>query len=81
MRSPRTKVRPPAAPVPPTVSDDELAVLTSAFKAGLILAWKRDVERGYRLTLAGPRDEYIEVAKLTGYLEKLKTAAARMPAA
>jgi hypothetical protein len=58
----------------PEVSGDDRAVLASAYKAGLILAWKRDVERGYRLTLTGRRDEYIEVAKLTGYLEKLKVA-------
>jgi hypothetical protein len=47
-------------------------VLTRAYKAGLIMAWKRDVDRGYRLTLAGRGEEYIEVAKLTDYLAKLK---------
>jgi hypothetical protein len=51
-------------------------VLAGAYRAGLILAWKRDVERGYRLTLAGPREEYIEVAKLSGYVEKLRAASA-----
>jgi hypothetical protein len=81
MRSARTntKQRPPATPPPGAVSDDDRAVLAGAFKAGLILAWKRDVDRGYRLTLAGPREDYIEVAKLTAYLEKLKAASATSP--
>jgi len=49
-------------------------VLTDAYKAGLIVAWKRDAGRGYRLTFAGRPDEYVEVAKLTRYLEKLNGA-------
>ncbi len=68
----RTNARAALTPAPPTTSDDDRAVLTGAFKAGLILAWKRDAERGYRLTLAGPREEYVEVSKLPGYLQKLK---------
>ncbi len=46
-------------------------MLARAYQAGLILAWKRDVDRGYRLTLASSREEYIEVAQLIRYLEKL----------
>ena len=76
MRAARTKPRPPATPAPLEVPDDDRVVLAGAYRAGLILAWKRDVERGYRLTLAGPREEYIEVAKLSGYVEKLRAASA-----
>jgi hypothetical protein len=75
MRPTRAKNSAAAAPALPEVSGNDRAVLASAYKAGLILAWKRDVERGYRLSLAGRTDEYIEVAKLTGYLEKLRAAA------
>jgi len=68
------KVLLPPAP-PAEVSGSDRAALTSAYKAGVILAWKRDAERGYRLTLAGRLEEYVEVTKLTGYLERLKGAA------
>lgn len=74
MRATRAKKSAPATPALPEVSGTDRAVLASAYQAGLILAWKRDVDRGYRLTLAGSKEEYIEVAKLTGYLEKLKAA-------
>jgi hypothetical protein len=37
----------------------------------VITAWKRDAERGYRLTITGRQDDYVEVAKLTKYLERL----------
>ena len=60
---------------PGEVSGDDRLVLTGAYKAGLILAWKRDTERGYCLTLAGKSDEYVEVDKLALYLAKLKAAA------
>jgi hypothetical protein len=49
--------------------------LAAAFQAGLITAWKRDPERGYRLTIAGRPDEYVEPAKLTRFLEKLGAGA------
>ena len=64
--------RPPQA-VEVSASDRE--ALIDAFKAGLIVAWKLDAERGYRLTFAPARDEYVEVPKLTGYLGKLKATA------
>lgn len=74
MRAKRTKDAPtPADPV--EVSTSDRAVLTGAYKAGLIAAWKRDAERGYRLTFAGRPDEYVEVTKLASYLEKLKGVA------
>ena len=63
------------SPTPGEVSGDDRLVLTGAYKAGLILAWKRDTERGYCLTLAGRADEYVDVDKLGHYLAKLKAAA------
>jgi hypothetical protein len=47
-------------------------VLVEAYKSGLISGWKSDPEHGYRLTLADARDEYVEIAKLTTYLEGLR---------
>lgn len=71
VRATRKKDLPPE-PVPaPDVSADDRIVLTSAYKAGLIVAWKREAVRGYRLTLAGRPDEYVEVEQLTKYLQKL----------
>ncbi len=75
MRAKRTKEPSPASPAPLECSSSDRAVLTGAYKAGLIVAWKRDAERGYRLTFAGGTDEYVEVAKLARYLEKLHGAA------
>jgi hypothetical protein len=62
----------PPAPVECSVSDR--ALLTDAYKAGLIVAWKRDAERGYRLTFANRPEEYVELARLGRYLEKLNGA-------
>lgn len=63
------------SPQPVEVSASDREALIDAFKAGLIVAWKLDADRGYRLTFAGARDEYVDVAKLTGYLGKLKATA------
>jgi hypothetical protein len=68
------------APVPQPehaleISTSDREALISAYKAGLITAWKRDGERGYRLTFGGVRDEYVDVPKLTSYLGKLKPGA------
>lgn len=70
----RTKAVVPAPPGPVEISTSDRTVLTGAYKAGLITAWKREAERGYRLTFAGRPDEYVEVAKLTSYLAKLGAA-------
>ena len=75
MRAKRTKVSLPPPPDPAEVSTSDRAVLAGAYQAGLITAWKRDAERGYRLTPAGRQDEYVEVTKLTSYLERLRGAA------
>ena len=56
----------------PVVSSDERILLTAAYKSGLISGWAIDQEHGYRLTLADHRDEYVEVAKLTAYLDGLR---------
>jgi hypothetical protein len=54
-------------------STSDRAVLIDAYKAGLIVAWKRDAERGYRLSFAHRPDEYVEVTKLTRYLQGLNS--------
>ena len=68
------------APLPPPqepaeISPSDRDALIGAYKAGLIMAWKRDAERGYRLTIAGRPDEYVDVPKLTSYLGRLKATA------
>jgi hypothetical protein len=63
------------APTPADVSAADRAALIAAFQAGVISAWKHDGERGYRLTIPGRVDDYVEPAKLAGYLEKLRGAA------
>jgi hypothetical protein len=75
LRAKRTKDKLPAAPPAVECSTSDRAALIDAYKAGLIAAWKRDAERGYRLTFADRPDEYVEVAKLARYLEKLNKAA------
>ncbi len=57
------------------VSGSDRDLLTNAYKTGLILGWRLDRERGYRLTLGDRRDEYVEIAKLTSQLERLRKAA------
>jgi hypothetical protein len=63
------------APTPAEVPSGDRAVLTDAYKAGLIVSWKLDTDRGYCLTRRGRPDEYIEVGSLTSYLAKLKVIA------
>jgi hypothetical protein len=70
-----TKSVVPVAPVPVEISTTDRAALIAAYQAGVITAWKRDAERGYRLTIPGRQDDYVEVPKLTKYLEKLSGAA------
>ena len=74
LRAKRTKVAVPGLPDPLECLSSDRAALTDAYKAGLIVAWKRDAERGYRLTFGDRRDEYVEVTKLTRYLERLNGA-------
>lgn len=71
----RKKAPLPATADPVETSASDREALTRAYQASLILAWKRDGERGFRVTLAGRPDEYVEAAKLTRYLANLKGAA------
>jgi hypothetical protein len=71
VRTKRTK-EPVAPATPAPVGEIERDVLIGAYKSGLISGWKRDTEQGYRLTLAGQGDKYVEVAKLTQYLDGLR---------
>ncbi len=75
MKAKRVREGNAASPPPVEVSSADRALLIDAFKAGLIAAWKRDPEHGYRLTRAGGPDEYVEVMKLASHLAKLKGAA------
>jgi hypothetical protein len=61
----------PTAAVPVDISTADRAALIAAYQAGVIAAWKHDGERGYRLTTPSGQDDYVEVTKLTKYLEKL----------
>ena len=70
----RTKAAVPQAPAPVDTPPTDRAALIAAYQAGLITAWKHDGERGYRLTMSGRQDEYIEVSKLTKHLERLGRA-------
>ena len=61
----------PQASGPAEIPAADREALIAAFRAGLITAWKHDGERGYRLTVAGRQDEYIQPAKLAKHLERL----------
>jgi hypothetical protein len=71
----RKRAKDVAPPAPALVDTPELdrEALIAAYQAGLITAWKHDGERGYRLTMSGRQDEYVEVAKLAKHLERLAT--------
>lgn len=73
MRPRRTKNAPPTAPAP-EISSSDRDLLTTAYRSGLIVAWKHDRERGYRLTLGGQRDEYVEISHLSSYLQRLRNS-------
>jgi hypothetical protein len=71
MRAKRTKQAAPPAPAPAEIAESDRTALIAAYRAGVISAWKHDAERGYRLTITGRPDDYVEVAKLTKYLGRL----------
>ena len=75
MKAKRTKEVTAPAPAPLEITASDRERLIAAYQAGVITAWKRDADRGYRLTIPGRPDDYVEVAKLTKYLEKLGGAA------
>ena len=71
-RSKEKKPTLPAAELPPEVSGDHRALLTNAYKAGLISSWRRDIGRGYCLTRGGRPDEYVDAAGLPKFLDRLR---------
>jgi hypothetical protein len=75
----QSKAQVPEQRDPVEISTSDRAMLVEAYQAGLIVGWKRDAERGYRLTVPGPADDYIEVTKLPRYLERLKGMARPTP--
>ena len=75
MRQKRIKNKIPAPPTLVEMSGNDRDLLTKAYKTGLIFGWRQDRERGYRLTLGDRRDEYVEITKLSSYLEKLRKSA------
>jgi len=72
-RTPRTV----PATSPTEIPGPDRDLLTHAYKAGLILAWKHDHERGYQVTVDNRPDEYVETTKLSSYLEKLRSVSSR----
>ena len=70
----RSKVVVLPVPAPVDTPLVDRAALIAAYQAGLITAWKHDGERGYRLTMSGRPDEYIEAAKLAKHLGRLAGA-------
>ena len=73
MRPKRTKAAPPIPAL--EISGSDRTLLTNAYKSGLIVAWRHDRERGYRLTLGNQRDEYVEISNLPSYLDRLRNNA------
>ena len=70
----RTKAVVSAGPAPVETPPSDRAALIAAYQAGLITAWKHDGERGYRLSMSGRQDEYIEPTKLAKHLDRLNRA-------
>ena len=72
MRAKRPKATTPTASPIVEISGQDRELLTHAYKTALIAGWKYDGERGYRVTLGNRRDEYVEIAKLSSYLDRLR---------
>ena len=75
MGTKRAKETAPSVPTPPEITASDRDALIAAYKTGLIASWKRDAERGYRVSITGRADDYVEVPNLIKYLAKLKGAA------
>jgi hypothetical protein len=75
LRAKRTKAVLPAPPDAVECSPSDRAALTRAYKGGLLVAWKHDAERGYRLTFGDKREEYVKITDLPRYLAKLNGTA------
>jgi hypothetical protein len=67
----RPKEAVPASPAPGEISATDRSALIAAYQAGVITSWKRDSERGYRVSITGRADDYVEVSKLIKYLATL----------
>src|SRR5262245_2556429 len=75
MRARSKKATPPVSSPSPDVPSEDRTALIGAYRAGLIVAWRRDIERGYCLTIAGRQDHYVEVTQLANYLRTLQRTA------
>ena len=75
MATKRTKEAVPIAPAVSEIAASDRDALIAAYQAGVITSWKRDAERGYRVSITGRPDDYVEVSKLIKYLAKLGGAA------
>jgi hypothetical protein len=75
MGTKRTKEAVPSAPVPSEITASDREALIAAYQAGVIASWKRDAERGYRVSITGRPDDFVEDSKLIKYLAKLRGAA------
>jgi hypothetical protein len=53
------------------MSASDRDALIAAYQAGVISAWKRDGEQGYRVSITGRTDDYVETSNLMKYLAKL----------
>ena len=71
-KRPKEAVSPAPAPIEIAARDRD--ALIAAYQAGVITSWKRDAERGYRVSIAGRPDDYVDVSNLIKYLAKLGTA-------
>jgi len=71
MRAKRPKEAIPSAPAPSEIAASDRDALIAAYQAGVITSWKRDAERGYRVSIAGRPDDYVDVSHLIKYLAKL----------
>jgi hypothetical protein len=75
MGAKRRKAAVPSAPAPSEIAATDRDALIAAYQAGAITSWKRDAERGYRVSITGRADDYVQGSNLIKYLAKLRGAA------
>ena len=71
MATKRAKEAVPSAPAPSEMAARDRDALIAAYQARVITSWKRDAERGYRVSITGRPDDYVDVSNLLKYLAKL----------